>query len=394
MMEQKLLDAITALYDEMVDLRRHFHMYPELSFKEVNTPKTIAAYHRDLGLEVREGVGTRGVVATLRGKYPGKTVAIRADFDALPITEENDVPYASTVDGVMHACGHDAHTAIALGMAKAFVSVKDDLHGNVVFIHQHAEEEDPGGAKAMIEDGALEGVDIIFATHMENYLPVHHVSHSPDYILAASDDFFITIKGEGGHGAFPQDATDAVQIGAQLVANLHQLVSRKVDPLKSAVLTVGAFKAGEKANVIPGQATIEGTVRTFDDDVRAALADWVTKVAEHTAAMYGAEVEVDYQFGYPATKNDPDVNALIVKAATALLPEGHVKAMAPNMGAEDFSYFTRQIPGAYFFTGSANEAKGFTYPYHHPKFDIDEQALLNGAKVMAKATLDYLTEAQ
>lgn len=191
-------------------------------------------------------VGGNGVVATLRGKHPGKTIAIRADFDALPIWEENDVPYKSKNPGVMHACGHDAHTAIALGLSKALVEMKEQLTGNVVFIHQHAEEEDPGGAKSMIESGALSGVDVIFATHMENYIPVDHLLYNENYILGACDDFTIDILGFGGHGAFPQDTVDVIAVGAQLISNLHQITSRKVDPLQSAVLSIGAFHAGKQ----------------------------------------------------------------------------------------------------------------------------------------------------
>ncbi len=379
-------------YREMIEIRRDLHMYPELSFQEERTAKVIADYQRQLGLEVREKVGGQGVVATLQGGKPGRTVAIRADFDALPIFEENDVSYKSKHPGVMHACGHDAHTAIALGIAKAMVAVQEELEGRVVFIHQHAEEQDPGGAKAMIEDGALEGVDAIFATHMENYLPVDHIWHSDHYILGASDDFEITITGVGGHGAFPQDTTDVVQIGAQLINSLHQIISRKVDPLKPAVLTIGSFQAGDKANIIPGAAILEGTVRTFNEEVRYKVADWVKQITEHTTKAFGADFTIDYQFGYPATKNDKAMNQLMVRAAADVLPKNNIQPMEPNMGAEDFSYFTQQIPGAYFFTGSANEEKGLIYPYHHPKFDIDEKALLNGAKVLASAALDFLGE--
>ncbi|SDC63959.1 amidohydrolase [Pelagirhabdus alkalitolerans] len=391
-MKSKIFKYIEESYQEMIKIRRHLHMYPELSFQEKETAQFIADYQRELGLDVRTEVGGNGVVATLKGKKPGKTVAIRADFDALPIQEENDVPYKSTVDGVMHACGHDAHTAIALGLSKSFSQIKDQLSGTIVFIHQHAEEQDPGGAQAMIADGALEGVDVIFATHMENYLEVDQIWHSYDYILGASDDFKITIEGVGGHGAFPQDTTDVIQIGSQLVNQLHQIVSRKVDPLKSAVLTVGSFHAGHTTNVISNQAILEGTVRSFDDDVRIQMSEWVKQVADYTVKGLGADVTVQYDFGYPATKNDARVNERLVQAAKDVLPEANIHEMKPNMGAEDFAYFTRKIPGVYFFTGSANKNKGLIYPYHHPKFDIDEKALLNGAKVIGSAVIDYLNE--
>lgn len=389
-MKNKVLLKLEDLFDEMVTLRRDFHMHPELSFQEERTAKVIAEYQQKLGLEVQTGVGGNGVVATLRGGKPGKTVAIRADFDALPIKEENEVPYKSKNEGVMHACGHDAHTAIALGISKALSSVKDELQGNVVFIHQHAEEQDPGGAKSMVEAGALDGVDVIFATHMENYIPVDHIWHSNEYILASCDDFKIEIKGTGGHAAFPHDTTDVITIGSQLVSNLQQIVSRKVDPLKSAVLTIGSFQAGKASNVISEMATLEGTVRTFDENVRQDIHKWIQNITEHTCKAFGTDYHIDYQFGYPATKNDKAMNELLIHAAKDILNEDHIIEIEPNMGAEDFSYFLQEVPGTYFFTGSANKEKGIIYPYHHPKFDIDEKALLNGAKVLTAATLNYL----
>lgn len=388
-LKEKVFKEIESLYDEMVELRRDFHMHPELSFQEERTAKRIADYQRGLGLDVRVNVGGNGVVATLKGAKPGKTVAIRADFDALPIVEENDVPYKSKNPGVMHACGHDAHTAIALGLAKAFASIKEELEGNIVFLHQHAEEKDPGGAKTMVEDGALDEVDVVYATHMENYLPVNHIWHSDSFILAASDGFKIEIIGKGGHAAFPQDTTDVITIGSQLVSNLQQVVSRKVDPMKQAVLTIGSFHAGSKSNVIAGQATLEATVRTFDNDVREEIAKWVHQITEHTCEAFGADYQIDYRFGYPATKNDKVMNQLLVKAAEDVIPKDNIIETEPNMGAEDFSYFLNKRPGSYFFTGSANKEKGMIYPYHHPRFDIDEKALLNGAKVLASAAVDY-----
>lgn len=388
-MKEDIFCKLDALFAEMVELRRDFHKYPELSFQEKRTPKVIAEYQEKLGLEVKTGVGGNGVVATLRGGKPGKTVAVRADFDALPIVEENDVPYKSKHEGVMHACGHDAHTAIALGIAKAFSSVRDELAGNIVFIHQHAEEVDPGGAKSMVEAGAVDGVDAIFATHMENYLPVGYLWHNHDYILAASDDFSIEITGPGGHAAFPQDAADVIAIGSQLVSNLQQIVSRKIDPLESAVLTIGSFHAGKYPNIISQKATLEGTVRTFDEQIRKEIYELVKQITEHTCKAFGAGFNIDYNFGYPATKNDRAMNELLINAARDVIPESNIKEMEPNMGAEDFSYFLREIPGSYFFIGSANEEKGFVYPYHHPKFDIDEKAILYGAKIISATILDY-----
>ncbi|MBM7570498.1 M20 family metallopeptidase [Aquibacillus albus] len=387
-----IFNRLENIYQEMVDIRRDLHKHPELSFQEERTPEVIAQYQRQLGLEVRTGVGGNGVVATLHGGKPGKTVAIRADFDALPIFEKNDVPYKSVNDGVMHACGHDAHTAIALGLAKVLAEKKAEIEGNVVFIHQHAEEMNPGGAIGMFEDGCLEGVDAIFATHMENYCSVGQVFYSEDYILAASDRFEIEVNGVGGHGAFPQDTRDAVVIGSQLVSNLQQIISRRVDPLKSAVLTIGSFKAGEAANVIADQAILKGTVRTFDADVRDQVEEMMETMTAHTCKASGASYKFTYDRGFPATLNHEKETKLLVESAKQVINEEDIIAIPPNMGGEDFSYFLQKVPGTYFFTGSANKDKGIIYPYHHPKFDIDEESLLIGSKILAAATINYLNQ--
>jgi amidohydrolase len=385
-----ILNRLEEVYEEMVKIRRDLHMHPELSFQEKRTPEVIAEYQRKLGLEVQTGVGGNGVVATLYGGKPGKTVAIRADFDALPIYEQNRVSYKSKNDGVMHACGHDAHTAIALGLAKVLSEKKENIEGNIVFIHQHAEELHPGGAKAMIEDGCLEGVDAIYAPHMENYFPVGKVIYSNDYILAASDEFEIEVNGVGGHGAFPQDTIDPVVTGTQLVTNLQHIVSRRVDPLKSAVLTIGSFKSGEAHNVIPDKAVLKGTVRTFDEEIRNNIEEMIENITEHTCKAAGGSYKINYNRGYPATCNHPAETKLLVEAAKQVVNEDDIILIPPNMGGEDFSYFLKKVPGSYFFIGSANEEKGLIYPYHHPKFDIDEKALLIGAKTLATTAINFL----
>lgn len=391
-MKEKIYEKIESLHDEMIQVRRHLHMYPELSFEEIETAAFIAKYQQELGLEVRTNVGGNGVVARLKGAKPGKTVAVRADFDALPIQEENEVPYKSKNDGVMHACGHDAHTAIALGMAKAFSKMKDELEGDIVFIHQHAEEVDPGGAKSMIEDGALEGVDAIFATHVENYIPVDHIWHNDSYILAACDDFKITIKGKGGHAAFPQDSPDVILIGTQIINQLHHITGRKVNPLKSSVITIGSFHAGDASNIIPSSAVMEGTARMFEESVRKDIEASIRKITEHICQAYDVDYDIEYIHGYPATKNDSYINQLLVAEAENVIPKENILQMEPNMGTEDFSYFTQKVPATYFFIGSANEELGCIHPYHHPQFDIDEKALLNAAKIMSGAVIQFLKE--
>ncbi|WP_078427190.1 M20 metallopeptidase family protein [Alkalihalobacterium alkalinitrilicum] len=391
-MLNKIFARLEAIYPEMVEIRRDLHMHPELSFEEVRTPKFIADYLQNLGLEVRTGVGERGVVGKLVGGKPGKTVAIRADFDALPINEQTDAPYKSKVPGVMHACGHDAHTSIALGMAKALSEVKDEIEGNIVFIHQHAEEMEPGGAIAMIEDGCLEGVDAIFAPHMENYIPVGKLAYRSGYILAASDRFEIEVIGEGGHGAFPHDTKDAVLMGSQLVCNLQQIVSRRTDPLKPAVLSIGSIHSGEASNVIADRATIKGTVRVFDEDVRDRIEQMIEDITASTCQAVGGSYNYVYKRGYPATWNHPNETNLLLEAAQKVVAKEDLVEIPPNMGGEDFSYFLQKVPGSYVFIGSANEEIGAIYPYHHPKFDIDERSLLIAAKVLSSTALHYLSK--
>jgi amidohydrolase len=389
---EDIIVRLNALQDEMVQIRRDLHMHPELSFHEHRTAGLVADRQRALGLDVRTGVGGMGVVAALTGGRPGPTVAVRADFDALPVVEENDVPYRSLTEGVMHACGHDAHTAIALGVAHALAEVRAELPGRVVFVHQHAEEQDPGGARAMVEDGAVDGVDAIFATHMEAHLPVGTIGHTDGYVLAASDDFFIDVRGVPGHAAGPQDTVDVVAAGAQLVSSLQQVVSRKIDPMSPAVVTVGSFHAGEAPNVIPEAAHLSGTVRAFDEQVRADVHTWLERIAVQTAAAFGATCEVRYRPSTLAVKNDPALDAVVSAAAAQVPAVEHAVRIEPNLGAEDFSCFQQRVPGEYFLTGCSNAARGIVSPYHSPTFDIDERALQVGAQTMAVSVLRFLQD--
>lgn len=376
-------------YEEMVAIRRHLHMYPELSFHEVHTPAYIANYHRELGLEVREGVGGRGVVATLRGAKPGKTVAIRADFDALPIQELNDVPYKSKNDGVMHACGHDGHTAIALGLAKALVKMQDELTGNVVFIHQFAEEITPGGAIAMIEDGCLEGVDVIFGTHLWAPMPLGEIQVREGAIMAAADAVNIHIQGRGGHGAEPHQAVDAVLVGAQFVTNTQAVVARKVDPLKPAVFSVGHFEAINSFNVIADTVQLKGTVRTFDADVRDVMEREIEAVLKSVCDANGATYTYDYVRGYPPVVNHAAETAFVANIAQQYAT---VSTTPPMMIGEDFGYYMEHVPGTFFFTGAKNPAWEAVYPHHHARFEFDERAMLIAAKTLGDAALQYLAQ--
>ncbi|MDQ0217401.1 amidohydrolase [Peribacillus cavernae] len=367
-------------------------MYPELSFEEVNTPQKITHYLNDLGLEVKTGVGGRGVVGLLKGGKPGKTVALRADFDALPIQDEKEVEYKSRVPGVMHACGHDIHTAALLGVARVLSEVKEEIEGNVVFIHQFAEEKIPGGAKLMIEDGCLDGVDVIYGAHVWSPEPIGTVGMGEGPMMASMDSFEIEIYGKGGHGATPHVTVDSVVVGSQLVLNLQQIVSRRIDPLKPAVVTVGTFNAGQAFNVISGSAKIIGTVRSFDESVRDLIEESIGKITLSTSKGAGASAKYNYTRGYPAVLNHPEETNRVEKLANVLFEGNKVKRMTPIMGGEDFSYYLQKVPGTFFFIGGGNPEIDAVYPHHNSKFDVDERSMLITGQLFISLVLDYLSE--
>lgn len=383
-------ERLEELYPEMIELRRYFHQYPELSFQEEKTPAKIATYLTSLGIEVKTGVGGRGVVGLIRGGKPGKTVALRADFDALPLQDEKDVSYKSKIPGVMHACGHDAHTATLLVVAKALSEQKEKLSGNVVLIHQFAEEITPGGAKPMIEDGCLDGVDAIFGTHLWSSTPVGEIGYRSGPIMAAADSFTIEINGKGGHGAAPHETIDSIVVGTTLINQLQQIVSRRVDPLQPAVITVGSFHAGNAFNVIADSATLIGTVRTFDENVQNLIIENMEKTTKSVCEGAGATFNFNYVKGYPTVLNHNTETELLAECAKSIVGDASVKEMNPSMGGEDFAYYLQKVPGTFFFTGAGNPECGAKYPHHHPKFDIDENSMLIAAKVLTSAAVTYL----
>lgn len=378
---KKVFSRLEAIYPELIELRRDFHMYPELSHQEVETPKKIAAYLSDLGLEVRTEVGGRGVVGYLKGGKPGRTIALRADFDALPIHDEKDVEYRSRVDGVMHACGHDIHTAALLGVAKVLSEIREEVPGTIVFLHQFAEETTPGGAEFMIQDGCLEGVDVIYGAHVDSQQSLGTVYVTEGYISAAQDDFYIEIYGKGGHGASPHETVDPLVTGSQLVLNLQQIISRKVHPLKSATISVGSFTSGSTTNIIPDTASLKGTVRTYDNEVRELIQEWMTKVTKSTCEATGATYELNYINDCPAIYNEPQETKLVERVATKVWGEENIIKGEPMMGSEDFAYYTEVVPGVYFMVGGNNPELATAYPHHHPMFDVDERSMLDIAKL-------------
>lgn len=389
-MNELLFEKLDNAYEEMVVMRRYLHMHPELSFQEHETAKYIYNFYADLGIDVQTGVGGNGVVARIKGGRPGKTVALRADFDALPIHDEKDVPYRSTVPNVMHACGHDGHTATLLQLAKAINELREDLAGEYVFIHQHAEEYAPGGAISMIEDGCLDGVDVIFGTHLWSLFPSKTIEYLSGPIMAAADRFEIIIQGAGGHGASPHQTKDAIAIGAQLVMNLQQIVSRRIDPIESAVLSIGSFVADNAFNVIADSAKLGGTVRTFKPEIRQMLEQEMRRIVEGTALSHNCEIQFEYFRGYPAVVNHEAETTFLKEVAETVPGVDAVVETEPQMGGEDFAYYLEKVPGTFFFTGAQPETP---YPHHHPKFDIDEKAMLIAAKTLGAAALEYQNKA-
>ncbi len=391
---EKLYTELQNHFEEMVAIRRYLHERPELSFQEVNTPLYIAKFHRELGLEVREGVGGRGVVATLRGARPGKTIAVRADFDALAIQELNDIPYKSKNDGVMHACGHDGHTATVLVLAKVLVERREELCGNVVFIHQHAEELAPGGAIAMIEDGCLDGVDEIYGAHLWAPLELGTIQYRTGPIMAAADRFELTIQGAGGHGAEPHQAVDAIVIGAQFITQLQTIVSRTIDPLESAVVSVGSFEAINPFNVIADTVSMLGTVRTFSEEVRMQIKEKIEQQLRGVCEAYGATYTFNYVEGYPPVINHAKETILMAKLATEVTGINKVEECKPMMIGEDFAYYLQHVPGTFFFAGAKDEKSDKTYPHHHARFHFDERAMLNVATVIGYIVLNKLRNSE
>lgn len=385
-MLNKLFAKLEGYYEEMVAIRRYLHQRPELSFQEKETAKFIQAFYEKLDIEVKGNVGGNGVVARVFGKRPGKTVALRADFDALPIQDEKDVPYKSTVPGVMHACGHDGHTATLLILAKAINELKDDLEGTYVFIHQHAEEYAPGGAKSMIEAGCLDGVDVIFGTHLWAGEPTGKIQYRTGPIMAAADRFEIEIQGKGGHGAQPHKTKDAIVTASQLVLNLQQIVSRKVNPVESAVVSVGSFTAENAFNVIADKAKLIGTVRTFNEEVRSYIETEMERIVHGTCYLSDSSYEYKYIRGYPAVVNHANETDFLIDCAKDVPEVKIIEESEPQMGGEDFAYYLEKIPGTFFYTG-AKPLNGEGYPHHHPKFDIDERGMLIAAKTLGTAAV-------
>jgi len=385
------LGDLEKLYRAMVERRRHLHRHPELSFKEKETSAYVAGILQELGIEVSEIDGGYGLVGRLRGALPGKTIALRADMDALPIQDEKECEYASQVPGVMHACGHDGHTSILLGVAEYYSKRQQELRGEIRFLFQPAEEICPGGAVGMIEAGVLEGVDVIYGVHLWTPLPLGTAASAAGPLMASVDDFFIDIQGRGGHGGMPHKAVDSVVAGSALVMQLQSIVSRSVDPLQPAVVTIGSIQGGTVQNVIADRCRLSGTARCFDESTRQVIRERIYALVEGISQSYGAEAQIHYITGYPSLVNDEEEFGRFNRAVLRV-PGLKGETSAQIMPAEDFAYYLRQVPGCFVLVGAGNEEKGIIYPHHHPRFDIDEEAMLHAAALMVSMAETYQDE--
>ncbi|SDC44304.1 amidohydrolase [Pelagirhabdus alkalitolerans] len=386
-MWEQLINDVDQHFEQLVETRRYLHQHPELSFKEYDTANYIASFYDQLDIPYQTNVGGNGVIARIKGHKPGKTIAFRADFDALPIHDQKTVDYRSQTEGVMHACGHDGHTSILLTFAKLLKSIEHELAGEIVLVHQHAEELPPGGAKSIIDSGALEDVDYVFGTHLWSGTPLGVVETAPEEFMAGADKFHVTIQGKGGHGAMPHETKDAVIIGAQLVDQLQQIVSRRLNPLDTAVVTIGKFQAGDTFNIIADQAQLSGTVRTFDPSVQDKIIDEMNAIISGVCTGYDVSFHLDYEKGYPPVVNHRAEAARALEAAEHIQEVKKAQWVKPSMTAEDFSYYLLEKPGAFFFTGAQIEDQ--FYPHHHPKFDFDERAMLIAVKTFLQITKSY-----
>ncbi|KEO82184.1 hypothetical protein EL26_16740 [Tumebacillus flagellatus] len=391
-MRDRIADRIRDLHPKLVERRRDFHMHPELGFQEFRTSRIVADWLNELGLEVRTGVAKTGVVARLRGGKPGKTIALRADMDALPIQDVKSCDYKSTVPNTMHACGHDAHTTMILGAASVLSELREELQGDVVFLFQPA-EEGPGGAEPMIAEGALDGVDFILGQHMAPVYPAGYMAVAEREAMAAADEFTLRILGTGGHGAYPHMTVDAVQITAQVITALQAVVARQVDPLQSAVLSIGTINGGYRQNVIADAVEMTGTVRTFDGFLREDIPKRMEQLIDGITKGYGARYELDYKFNYPAVINHKSAVDLMRRVAGEVLGRERVLEAPPSMGGEDFAFYLQKVPGCFYWLGCKHpDPVHVGYNIHHPGFDIDEQALYYGVQLMVEGALAFLTK--
>ncbi|MDP2176621.1 MAG: M20 family metallopeptidase [Bacteroidota bacterium] len=385
MIKQRVFELSKSIKQEVIQHRQKIHQNPELSFQEFQTADYVENYLKSLGL-VPNRISSTGVWAMIEGSRSGKTVALRADLDALPIKENSNKNYASKNEGVMHACGHDAHTASLLGAAKILVNLKDELKGQVKLIFQPGEEKFPGGASLLIKEGVLENpkVDCIIGQHVMPLINRGNVGFRKGLYMASTDEIYIKVIGKGGHGAMPQFCVDPVMVAATILVNLQQIVSRKAPPIIPTVLSFGKIESkGGATNIIPNEVNIEGTLRTLNEEWRAKAKEHIVDIARQTAESFGAKAIVDIKKGYPFLKNDDQFTDKLKISAQEYLGEEQVEDLDIWMAAEDFSYYSQEIPACFYRLGTRNESKGIVNSVHTDSFDIDEDALEIGSGLMA-----------
>ena len=391
--QEKVKSLASKFAGDTIEIRRHIHAHPELSYEEVETAKFVASKLQEIDIEYQSGVAGTGIVALIKGKNPEKrTVALRGDMDALPITESNDVPYRSKNEGVMHACGHDVHTSCVLGAAKILNELKNDFEGTVKLIFQPGEEKNPGGASLMIKDGALENPkpDAMLGQHVMPFIPTGKVGFREGKYMASADEIYLTVKGKGGHAALPERAIDPIVISAQIISAMQQVISRNADPKNPTVLTFGTIHGGHAQNIIPDEVKISGTFRALDEDWRFKAHELITKVATGIAESLGGSCDVFIDVGYPFLSNDKKTTKRARKAAEEYLGKENVVDLDLWLGAEDFAYYSHVVPSCFYRLGTGNEEKGTTNGVHTPNFNIDEDAIELGIGLMAWIALDQL----
>jgi amidohydrolase len=377
---------VEAMRDNLIEWRRDFHRHPELAFEEVRTSGIVAEHLRGLGLEVQAGVGQTGVVGILEGDTDGPTVMVRADMDALPINEANNVPYASTAPHKMHACGHDGHTAIAMAVASILSQYRNQLKGRIKFVFQPAEEVS-GGARAMMDDGVMSGPepDVVLGLHLWSDFEVGNVAVTDGPFMASAADFTLTITGSGGHGAAPQQTHDPIAAAAQIVSAAQTVVSRNIGPLEAGVLSFTTIHGGDAFNIIPSEVTLTGTIRTFEDHIYERIATRFDEIAQSIGAAMACTIKLDIQRLTLPVVNDVQISQRLRSRFAEIDADLTILDNVRTMGAEDVGLFLKEVPGVYFFVGS-----GHGIPHHHPNFDIDEEALIVGARLLASAVGDYV----
>ena len=393
--EDKIKSLSRGFFPSLVKLRRELHQYPEIAYTEYKTSGIVARELKKLGLVVKTGIARTGATGLLNKNVKGKTVALRADMDALPVTEMTGLPFKSKNPGKMHACGHDVHMSGVIGAAKILSSLKDELQGKVKFIFQPSEEVTPGGAYPMIKAGVLENpkVNGIFGLHSDSSIPIGKIGVKNGPMMAQADDFDITIIGKGGHGARPQDGIDAIVVASAVIQALQTIPSRRISSLKSVVISVGSIEGGSARNIICDKVVLKGTARTLEKGITEKIPQLLKEIVAGVTKGYGADFELNYYEGYPVLVNNPDMTDLVRDSITNLFgKEALFEIKEPVMGGEDFAYFLKNVPGSFIRLGIRNEKIGAIHPWHHPEWKVDEKAIEIGSALLAQVAFDFLKQ--